>query len=516
MDVFAAYKPIRNKIAQLAADDSLGVLWAYCQFLQINGFQPPKEIEIASVYLNASPRQSYIAEWDIELLAKEVVINSGSVGSKGRTLRTWKTLAELVNGFKSLEQDIYRQFGNRGNVLIELIRVMHRQIIWQTNPPNARSIIRYYKIFNRSGIDAICSEKFGLTVWQIYVCGIACMGFYLDKPALVASFTSQIKGFPPDVIERFLTFVSLPLGDLRKVLKAEQQYDERFVYAYNSLRRYPLIRMNYQGQDAVVCPLMTLLYWKFTGGLYYELIDDPRFGNEFGEGFQAYVGSVIEKACPKFQCFAEQEYRVGKITKRTVDWIVAGSDAVLFLECKARRLSLQSKTTLTDVSHLEDNIENLAAAVVQVYKTLNDCLTGGYPHYSHQEGDQIYPAVVTLENWRLLGSVMFELLERSVKVQMEEAGIPQLLIELFPYSVWAIDELEVGLQIMQSKGIKSFMDGKLGSKPMSFWDWHGYMSSSYASRYPFKALFDDEYDAMFADLYSAQESELPESAVSGT
>jgi hypothetical protein len=506
MDVFTHYKPIRNKVAQLAVDDSLGVLWAYCQLLQISNFQPPEEIEIAPVYLNARPRQSYMAEWDIELLAKEVVINGGLVARKGRTLRTWKMLADTVNAFKKLEQDIYADFGNQANVLIELIRVIHRQLIWQTNPPNSRSIIRYYKIYNRPRIDTICSEKFGLNVWQIYMCGVACMGFYLDKPALVASFTSQVKGLPPDVIDRFLSFASLPLATLREVLKDEQQHNERFAYAFNSLRAYPLIRMNYQGQDCVVCPMMTLLFWKFSSGLYYELIDDPRFANEFGEAFQAYIGSVIEKACPKFQCFPEAEYNVGKQTKRTVDWIVADADAVLFLECKARRLSLQSKTTLTDLSYLEQDIENLAAAVVQVYKTLNDCLTGGYPHYPHQEDDKIYPAVVTLENWRLMGSVMFEQLERSVTAQMDKAGLSKDLLKQFPYSVWAIDELEVGLQIMQSVGIKSFMDGKLGSTSMGFWDWHGYMSKTYASMYPFKALFDDAYDAMFADLYSAQDA----------
>ena len=138
MDLFTHYKPIRNKVAQLAVDDSLGVLWAYCQLLQISNFQPPEEIEIAPVYLNARPRQSYMAEWDIELLAKEVVINGGLVARKGRTLRTWKMLADTVNAFKKLEQDIYADFGNQANVLIELIRVIHRQLIWQTNPPNSR------------------------------------------------------------------------------------------------------------------------------------------------------------------------------------------------------------------------------------------------------------------------------------------------------------------------------------------------------------------------------------------
>ena len=230
----------------------------------------PKEIEIAPIYLNANPRQSYLAEWHIELLAKEVVINCGYVASKGRTLRKWKTLADVVNALKKFEEEIYAQFGNQKNVMVELVRVVHRQLVWQTNPPNARSIIRYYKIYNRPAIDAICSETFGLTLWQLYMCGIATMGFYLSKPALVASFRSDIAALTPETFERFLSIVSLPLASQRTLLKKEQQYDERFVYAYNSLRKYPLIQMHYQGQDTMVCPLPTLLYWKFTGGLYYE------------------------------------------------------------------------------------------------------------------------------------------------------------------------------------------------------------------------------------------------------
>jgi hypothetical protein len=31
-----------------------------------------------------------------------------------------------------------------------------------------------------------------------------------------------------------------------------------------------LVRMPYQGGDSYVCPLMTLLFWKFTGGLVTE------------------------------------------------------------------------------------------------------------------------------------------------------------------------------------------------------------------------------------------------------
>jgi hypothetical protein len=99
-------------------------------------------------------------------------------------------------------------------------------------------------------------------------------------------FKSDIKALPVEMVEKFLSFTCRPWSKLRKTLKTEQEYDANFAYAYNSLRAYPLVQMSYQGNDAIVCPLMTLLFWRFTGGLYYQLIGDPRFANEFGEGFQ--------------------------------------------------------------------------------------------------------------------------------------------------------------------------------------------------------------------------------------
>jgi len=39
MDVFQEYKPIRNRVGLLTVEDVLGVIWAYCQYLQIDPFQ---------------------------------------------------------------------------------------------------------------------------------------------------------------------------------------------------------------------------------------------------------------------------------------------------------------------------------------------------------------------------------------------------------------------------------------------------------------------------------------------
>jgi hypothetical protein len=47
-DAFQDYKPLRNKIGLLSVEDSLAVIWAYCQYLQLDNFHFPKEIEVAT------------------------------------------------------------------------------------------------------------------------------------------------------------------------------------------------------------------------------------------------------------------------------------------------------------------------------------------------------------------------------------------------------------------------------------------------------------------------------------
>jgi hypothetical protein len=504
-DVFQSYKPLRNRIALLSVEEALAVIWAYCHYLQTNDFQFPKEIEVDRGYLALEIPQKWISEWVLELIAKEVILNAGVVASKGRSLRKWKTLSEIVNALKSLENEIYGAYGSPKDILVEFLRIAHRQFIWQGNPPNSISTMRYYKIFNRTEIDKICEEKIGLNVWEIYMCGIGCMGLLLSHPAIAIPFKTEIKALTIEKFEKFFTFTSKPIAALKAQLKPEQQYNADFAYAYSSLRAFPLIRMTYQGSEALVCPLMTLLYWRFTGGLYYELIGVPEFANAFGDGFQDYVGEVIERACSDpFKRLGEVEYTVGKAKKRSVDWIVADETAALFVECKSKRLSLGAKVSLSDPKPLEGDIDSMAAAVVQLYKTISDYRENAYPHFPAEGDRRIFPAIVTLENWRMFGPVMLNKLTEAVARRLASEGLAPELVEQMPYSVWAIEELEVGLQIMRANGIAGVIEGKLNDPQKREWDWHGYMTNQYPKSFPAKRLFDDQYDEMFAALHAAQ------------
>jgi hypothetical protein len=244
MNVFQLYKPFRNKIRLLSIEESLAVIWAYCQFLQIDNFTFPPDIEVSKQFLQEDFPQKFISEWELELLAKEVIVNGNAVASKGHTLRKWKTLSEFVNSLKNLENEIYGLSASPKDILIELIRIAHRQFIWQGNPPNSDSIIRYFRIFNHPEIDKVCEKQIGLNVWQTFMCGVASMGHFLSRPALILPFRSEIKALPAGLFDKFFVFTSKALGDLKSKLKTEQQYNESFPYAYNSLRAFDVAPLN--------------------------------------------------------------------------------------------------------------------------------------------------------------------------------------------------------------------------------------------------------------------------------
>jgi hypothetical protein len=103
MDVFREYKPIRNKINLLSIEEALGVIWAYGQYLQIDNFNFPKEIEVINEFLQLDVPQRWVSEWELELLAKEVIINGRSAAKKGRALRKWKNLSDIINSIKGFE-----------------------------------------------------------------------------------------------------------------------------------------------------------------------------------------------------------------------------------------------------------------------------------------------------------------------------------------------------------------------------------------------------------------------------
>jgi hypothetical protein len=331
---------------------------------------------------------------------------------------------------------------------------------------------------------------------------MAFLGTSMHAPATTYPMSSEIRGLSISKIDAFLAFACRTVAELTPLIKSEQLYDSAFFYAYNPLRAYPLIRIQNPTGPVIVSPLPTLVFWRFTGGLYYDLVDDPRFSNEFGKSFQNYVGESIERACPdgRIRLFPEESFGSKKQRKDTVDWIASDKDSALFLECKAKRLSWGAKIALDDLGPLRRDIDTMADAVVQLYKTIRDYHDGRYPHFAFDLQRKVYPVIVTLEHWHLFGPAMRNILHRSICAKLEAVGIPLKTLDEMPFSVWHVGELERGMQIVNDVGIQTFMDGKLNDREMREWGWDSYMTERFRGRHENRQLFGEEYEKMFSEI----------------
>jgi len=450
------------------------------------------------------PKQRIISEWELELLAKEAILNAGRTGLNFKSLRTWKNLATTIDELRRLENELYKLRKHRSpteDIFLELVRIAHRQFIWQGDPPNPITAIRHFKIFDEPRISKICEKHIGLSVRKNYLCGLMLWGLYLERPAVSASFNLNLKKISRAEFDKFLKFTCSDIDTLKSLLESEQCYDENFVYAYNSLRQFPLIKMPYHGEDAIVCPLPTLLFWRITGGLYYEMRHDPRFAIPFGHSFQSYIGEVLKRVClsNEISIISEMEYGSRKHRKQSVDWIVSDAQSALLIECKAKRLTWNAKVASEGAASLHEDIDKLAESVVQVYKSIRDYQADKYPDYPFQFARKIYPVVVTTENWHLFGGLMPNRLRDAVEQKLKNENIPTGCLSDMPYSIWAAEELEAGMQLLNSMGIQRFMDGKLTDPEMNTWEWHAYISNISNKRTP-RNLFTDEFQSIFKDI----------------
>jgi hypothetical protein len=290
-------------------------------------------------------------------------------------------------------------------------------------------------------------------------------------------------------------------------LRGEHALDEGFTYRYSSLREFPLVQISHHGHDEIACPIPTLLSWRITTGLYYNLKDTPGFATAFGASFQRYVGEVLRHRItnPEMTVLEEQEYHCGRHRKDSVDWIVQQDDgSALFVECKTKRLTWASKAGLTDLSALEQDIRKLAGAVIQVYKTISDYRAGLYPHLAYVEARRIYPAIVTLEDWYLFGWDMVARLDAAVRTIMEAVGLPAVWLDEMPYSVLSVDEFENASGVINAAGIQPVIQGKAQNPEFRRWGFEAYCNHQYRNEVRnLPEMFRDEYNAMFANLAPA-------------
>lgn len=503
LDIFSVYKPLRNHLKQINLGESLRVIHRYSQHLQFgNKLDPDMSAWEQFLTENSYVQKSRIVgPWELEVLAKEVILHADLFSNSGKTMRRWEYFHGSVLKLRQVNEFIAGNFLHQGNMMMELYRIAHWQFPWQAESPNITYLTRYYKIYSQKEVSEIFQRKLLVSVEDFYLIVMLLFGFFLERVGLHRNINLQVEDVSENDIKQILSLVSLDSQNLKSFIKEAQRLDQNYFYTFNPLRAFPIIQMNYGGVDSYVCPIPTLLFYRLTTGIFYDLVGERDFGGPYGLAFQNYVGevmSVTNEGLRNITIIPEKEYGSSHNRKRTPDWIFEKEGSALFIECKAKRLRSGSKESASMEGDLKDDLEFLANAVVQLYKTIQDYLNNEYPDYPSRRELKVFPIVVTLESWYLFGDKIMDEIHSSVERKFRDERLNLSWLESMPYSMCSIQDFETMMRILREHGINEVVEEKLRDQERRKWEYAMFFSERFNKYQKTQAnLFPDDLNGIY-------------------
>jgi hypothetical protein len=403
----------------------------------------------------------YPFDWELELLAREIVLNcSGGVVPTSRATASFD-LNGAINHIRRIGEAISEVIiDSPESAFSALHPLLHQQTPWQDDDSFCR-VTRYAKIMQHAPLAKLVEPALGLSISDLYKIGLVVGGALSSAPQILSSIYAQTPGISPGADLAFFKLVSADVESLRQEIRmVVTPFDQHWAYTYNPLRGKPLV---YDATEPgkLLGISAKLLLWRITDGLYYDIYKLSGFSKAWGDAFEIYIGDVLRAAlpCSSFSIHGQKAYEICKAeTHHGADWRISDTTGHVFVECKTKRLRLDSKLS-SENSDLESDLKTLAQSFVQNYKNINDALNGLVPDFD-AKGLPIFCVVTTLENWRIDLPELKDKVDRMIRAGIELEKMPQSFIDDYPYTLLSAQQFERYFQNVAQQGIyASFMQG---------------------------------------------------------
>jgi hypothetical protein len=460
MRFYEDYKPFRNYIRRFSLEESLVDVWRYSLHI-LNDAPLPADYAIGKPPFE--PIKRNVWPWELEILAREIVLNATTKGD--RSLRRWNDLAGAINHIKRLDNEAYKAFGDQRDVLLEMHRIAHRQFPWQIRI-SVNPLMRAFRIFGRGAVEPIVIREFGLTMRQVLLLGTAMTGHF-QKSAGMSNYDCSELSIPQGSARAFFARIKSTIDALRALTVKQQSYDPDWSYAWNPLEATPLVSYDKNHPERVICPIPFYLLRRISTGIFYDLVNTPDFDNAFGESFEIYVGEVIGFACkpPRFAIMPEESYYIGSKKFHGVDWVLSDDTGHLFIEAKTKRLTLGAKIRSVN-DDLDRDLVTMATAIVQHYQNILRALDGKTRW--KPDGLPIYPLILTLEDWFIFSPSVVDILNNQVGRLLHERDVSEQVLTDMPFTIASAHEFEPTSQVIAQVGVDAVMSKKTSLEQRSW------------------------------------------------
>lgn len=341
--------------------------------------------------------------WAIATLAKESVLR----GNEFRSLNIdGPGLAQLVRRFNAsdhigpgrtaaamLTPILYEQFPYQESVFEEMARA--HALLVHTEP--GEEDIPWGELLGMS-LDSAMRASHVLHSWVV-----SGGGRYepeiLDRPDFGEIFERVA---PRSEIEATAELLRADIPELRRArafADAKAAVPEALErYGFNPLKSRPLVDL---GADGIWAPQTMLVARAFLGtNLYYRGLDawGRPFADKLGDRTERYVGRQLS-LLDGITLHPEIPYAKGK---KSIDWIWVSEAAVILVECKAARLTLDAQAGGSTLAGVMERY--LGAARAQIDKTA-DLIRNNHQAFEHIPKDRpIVGVVTTTEPFYLAGT----------------------------------------------------------------------------------------------------------------
>jgi DNA-directed RNA polymerase subunit N (RpoN/RPB10) len=490
IDIFDLYKPLRNDIRKLALRPALARIWQYQQCVGASG--------VLKLRTRASGPDFDIYVWELHVLCREILLHAA--GDQDG-LSTSTGLFRFINHIRRISEGTSgRTIDSGGSAMRALHPVIQQQARWQYARDEAR-VFRAFHIYSDRELAPIFEQTTGLTVGSVYTLALAIRGMATQHVGTSSALDCSPVGVTCEARDAFFKMTGTTVEELRTALAERQRYDEGWAFTWNALEACPLINLDKGRTPVFWCPLPDLLLRRVTEGLFYDLLkSDMPFGDKYGRAFERYVGKVLREVfdSDRFSVAGEQPHEIIKgHMKHGVDWIVSDTTGNIFIESKARRLKQEAKE-IAEGGSLEQSLDDLAIAVVQLYKNVSNAINGRSKWIYN--GLPSYPFVVTYEDWYLFTPQVVDYLIECVKRRLEKAHLSQSLTETMPFFVTSIAEFETAGQAVAHLGIERFCAARAISEYRHF-----RLSDFAVAAFPgeditYRAVLENSWDEIFPQL----------------
>jgi hypothetical protein len=271
---------------------------------------------------------------------------------------------------------------------------------------------------------------------------------WMDEP----NFADVLAVVPREHVEAVIDAVfATDFEGFKQLAESAPQLPSLDRYRFNPLTARPLVRL---ADGRLLAPIPQLISRRLSPiELYYGGLKrwGEAFTRDLGELLEDYTGRQL-RTLPDATVYSEIEYRDGKNTVKSIDWIVVFKDMVLLVEAKATRLTAPARAGYENAQQVF--VKTLSDAFEQIDRTHLAIRNGTAEFHKIPAGLPVVGLVATLDPWYMANST-------AARTFLHTPLVPTLVVSM--------RELESLVAIGQRRSAAEILQQIVGDAELRTW-----------------------------------------------